>query len=801
MVKNYFKIAFRLLRKQKMFSFINIFGLALSMSVCLLIIMLIKDAHSYDRFHTNTDQVYRISTIPIRKDGATERYASSPYRLGQSISEEVPQVELWTPLINSLSGTIEVQNKKIEFNGLLTDRSFFDMFGFKLKEGKVSRVFEEPYSLVLTEELAAKLFKNERAIGKEVKIPGYASHFKVTGVLEAFPGKTHLEFEALGSVATQLAEEKISGTNNITKEWQNYYSNYNFIRLNEKVDKESAERALANLAKTKYSKLDLEIRDTGYQFSLQAISDITPGPIMSNSMGRGMPNFLIWFLVILALIIMLSACFNYTNLTIARSFIRTKEIGVRKVIGASRAQVFWQFIVEAVVTSLLAFVFAYVLLNGLKPLFLRLQFAEFTDLTLKEDWGLFGFFLLFTIVVGFMAGLLPASSLSRTTPKAVLQNLQNIKLIQWLGLRKILLVTQFVFTLIFFITVTIAWQQINYAVKNNFGFDQANTLLVDMQGQSYSKLLSTFSHIPGVEKVSAISFPMGTWEDASTDIRTKKENEEISVRDYFIDENYIPHFDIQLLAGENFSQNFSQQRELFAIVNEAFIEKFELGDAGTSIGRTIFLDDSTQLSIGGVVADFLFKPTNYAIEPLLLRYRPDQFGTLNIDLSGSDILATRLTLEESWQEITDTPFQAEFYNERIKNNYANATDIIWIVSFFGIISMIISCLGLLGITIYLVKSKAKEIGIRKVMGAGAKDLIFLLSKSYLTMFGISILIAIPISYLIGSQLLQIFANRIALSLGLFLPGILILLLIIIFTVSSQTVTAALANPVKSIRSE
>ena len=801
MIKSYFKIAFRQLVKQKTFSFLNIFGLALSMSICLLIIMLIKDAHSYDLFHTDGDRIYRVSTLPIRKDGATEAYASSPYILGKTLSEEYPQVELWTPLVNSLSGTMMVKNKKIDFNGLFTDVSFFDMFGFKLKEGEPETALNEPYTIVLTKKLAKKIFNNENPVGKEIEVPGFASHFKVTGVLEKFPGKTHLEFEALGSLATQLAQEKISDANNITNEWRDYYFSYNFVRLKETASQETAELALADIAKTKYNDLDFETRDAGYQFTLQSIGDITPGPIMSNGMGRGMPNFLIWFLTILGLIIILSACFNYTNLTVARSFIRTKEIGVRKVVGASRGQVFWQFISEAMLTALLSLGMGYLLLLGLKPLFLQLQFAQFTDLNMSGDWKLFSLFLLFTLGVGFTAGLLPAATLSRTNPKAVLQNLKNIKLVKRLGFRKVLLVVQFVVTLIFFITVTISWQQVNHASQLSFGFDKPKTLLVDLQGQDYSKVSTAFSQVNGVEKISAISFPMGTWADTGDDIRINAEDEKVNVRYYFIDENYLPHFDIELVAGKNFSQNLHQHKELFAIVNETFIQKFELDKAGTGIGQSIIIGDSTLVTIQGVVADFLFKPASYALEPLLLRYDPSQIGTLNLSLSSHDIPATYTALERSWKLLEDSPMQAEYFDDTIKATYANMTDILWIVSFFGIISMIISCMGLLGMAIYLVKAKAKEISIRKVIGASGKDLIFLLSKNYLLLFGIAVGIAAPVSYLIGSQLLQVFANRISLSLVLFLPGILMLLTIVVLTIGSQTVKAALANPSKALKTE
>ncbi len=801
MLKNYIKIAFRQLRKQKLFSFINVFGLALSMGACLLIILLVKDAHNYDRFHADADRIYRVITTPDRVDGGSESYATSPFPVGKSLLEKYPHVELWVPLIRNFSGQLTREGKKLDFGGLLTNRSFFELFNFQLALGDATTALNEPYSIVLTDALSQKLFGSENPVGKKVEISTIATPFKITGVLAPFPGKTHLDFEALGSMATQLALEKTQENNTITSNWNNYYTSYNFVRLKEDTKPASAELALADIAKLQYADLDLETRDAGYHFTLQPLDAITPGPVLSNSMGRGMPRFLIWFLIVLGMVIMLSACFNYTNLTVARSFIRTREIGVRKVMGASRKQVFWQFINEAVVTALLALGMGYLLLMGMKRLFLQLQFTEFMDISLTEDAVLYLLFLGFALAVGLIAGLLPAVTLSKTSPQNALQKLQNIKWMRRLGLRKILLVVQFTATLIFFFIVTVAWRQIDYATRINFGFDQPQTLLVDLQQESYEKTVAALSQVPGVEKMSAISFPMGTWRDASSDIRLSEEAEKITVRDYFIDENYLDHFGIPLVAGDNFPSNLNQQQERFAIVNEQFINRFDLSDPVSAIGQPVFIGDETQVTIRGVVSDFLFKPSSYAIEPLMLRYDPAQLGTLNLQLTSTDIPATMTALQRQWMQLSEMPFQAEFFDETIRANYANARDLIWLIGFFGIMSLVISSLGLLGMAIYMVQVKAKEISIRKVMGADVENVILLLSKNYLVLFGVAVLIAAPVSFLVGSQVLQVFANRISWSPGLFLPGILGLLIIVLVTIGSQTVRAALANPVESLKTE
>ncbi|MEK7255361.1 MAG: ABC transporter permease, partial [Bacteroidota bacterium] len=454
MFQNYIKLAFRNLRKHKTFSFINIFGLAISMSICLLIMLNIKDAHSYDSFHPEgSERTFRILTDALRKDGGSESYASSPFPVSRALAEDYSQVELWTPLVNRLSTAVRMNGKELYLQGFFTDSTFFKMFGFELLAGDPAAALAEPHSLVLTEDWALRLFNQkdhfEALLGKTIELPGYGREFKITGILAKAPGKTHLQFDALGSLATQFALEKMVSDSvevaQVTSEWRDYYSTYNFVRLKPGAKAKAAEAALADIAKNKLAGLELESRDKGYRYTLQALGDITPGRMLSQGMGNGVPSMVLWFMSGLGLIIMLCACFNYTNLTIARSLVRTKEVGVRKVLGARRSQVFWQFIGEAVVVSVLALLVAYNILLLTKPL----NFLDAAEKMQAADWKIYGLFLLFAVAVGFVAGALPAATLSKTSPLQVLQKLQNVKLIQRVGLRKVLIGFQFTVTLVF----------------------------------------------------------------------------------------------------------------------------------------------------------------------------------------------------------------------------------------------------------------------------------------------------------------------------------------------------------------
>ncbi|MFN0013691.1 MAG: ABC transporter permease, partial [Saprospiraceae bacterium] len=613
MIQNYLKIALRNLIRHKVFSFINILGLALSMSICLLIIMLVRDAHNYDQFHPAGERVFRVLTDAQRKSERSESYATSPFVIAKTLQDELPQVELWTPLVRTFGGQLTTGGRSFDFSGLFTDGSFFDMFGFELAAGDIETALDEPYTVVLTNELAARLFGNNDPVGETLEAPGYAKPFRVTGVLRPFSGKTHLEFTALGSLATQLAEEKLPDAPQVAENWQNYYATYNFVRLKNQADKPAAETALGKIAQKNYAGLELESRDASYKFRLQPLDDITPGSMLSNSMGAGMPEFLVWFFSVLGAIIMLSACFNYTSLTIARSLVRTREIGVRKVLGASRWQVFGQFIGESIVLALLALVAGYFLMKFVKPRFEQLAIAEALDVRVQENAMLYGQFVLFAVLVGILAGLLPAFALSKTSPLSVLQKLQNIKLLRRIGLRKTLLVVQFTVTLVFFILVTMVWRQVDHLITANFGFNKPQTLLVQLQGQPFDRVSAALAQVSGVGNLSGISIPMGTWFDGSEDVRTHASAERVGVREYFVDHRYLDHFSIKLAAGNPFPENPAQQSELFAIVNPLFVKQFNLGNQpADAVGKSILVGDSLHLTISGVTEDFPFKPGMYA---------------------------------------------------------------------------------------------------------------------------------------------------------------------------------------------
>jgi len=346
------------------------------------------------------------------------------------------------------------------------------------------------------------------------------------------------------------------------------------------------------------------------------------------------------------------------------------------------------------------------------------------------------------------------------------------------------------------------YKQLSYAMNINFGTKQTHIFNIQLQGMDYAKAVQEFSKVPGVEKVSAVSNLMGNYSDMGDDVRISKDKDPVTVREYFTDENYLANMNLKLVAGKNFPANHAQQHEQFAIVNETFVKNFQLGSPIDAIGKTIIVGDSTQLAICGVVKDFLFKPANYAMLPMMLRYNPSNWYILNLAIASGNTIQTTSQLEAAWKKLDPYhPLQGQFYEQDVQAMYADIRDIIWMIAFISLLGITIACLGLLGITMFTIQSKTKEISIRKVIGASPASLIKLLSKSYLQVMIIATLLAAPVAVLLGNRLLQEMSQRIPLGIGLFIPGISIIVLLSAFTIGSQTIKAAFVNPVNGLREE
>lgn len=802
MLKSILTSAFRNIVKNRSFSAINLIGLSVSMSLGLLIITLVQEAFTYDDFHKDPDRIYRVNTRALRKEGGSEQYASVPLPIGHVLSEYTFAEDV-VRLVRRLNGDASHGSVNVPVRGMFADPGFFKLFGFTLSKGDPATALVEPNSLVLTQAAAQKLFGDRDPLGQTLTISGYGE-FQVTGVFNAFPGKTHLEFEVLGSMTILPLLEKAGTIGRITDNWNNYYSSYVYFRLKDGFEQEDVDASLMAATPKYYANLSLESRDKGYEFFVMKIPELTPGPIFSNQMGNGMPFLLVVFLGALAGVIMVMACFNYTNLMIAKSLTRAREIGVRKVVGAGRFQVFGQFVGESVVFALLALLLSYGLFMALKPAFLQLNMAQEFESVLSENYVLYGYFILFAVAVGVVAGLIPAGYLSAFRPVNVLKDGGSKRGVSRQALRKSLIVVQFTLSIGFIILISIIFNQVDYMLAKDYGFNDKDILNVRLQGVPFEKLANEVRSLPGVISVGGVSHRLGTWADRSSDYKQTLESEAFGMRDFVVDENYIDNLGLVFLAGNNFDGGAGASNKNQVILNEKALERFGFTDPISSIGQSIITDDTVLLMVIGVVKNFHFRPMNYEIGPLALRYNHDDLGFVSMRILPERKAELMATVETIWKKIDPVhAFDAKMMNEEIDEAYTQSgfIDVLKIVGYISFLAAMLACLGMLGMAMYATQTRLKEIGVRKVMGAGSWDVVFLLSKGFLILILIAGCIGTPIGYWVGSLFLSSYAYQAPISIVILFSGMAIMTLLGALSIGSQTLTASRRNPVESLRYE
>lgn len=803
MFKSILRTAIRNFFRNRSFSVINLIGLSVSMSLGLLIILVIREQFTFDNFHHDSDRVYRVNTNALRVEGGSEPYASTPLPIGQVLKEDYTFAESVVRINNRLRGDAIYGNVNVPMRGFFTDPSFLEVFNFPLEKGNPATALKESGSLVLTEEAAKKIFGNTEPLGQTISLSGFGE-FQVTGVLKKFPSKTHFEFEMLASTSALALFEKEGKIRPSIDDWNNYYSGYVYFKLKEGRSTAEVNEALTAISKKYYANLKLETRDRGYEFYLHALPEITPGPELSNQMGNGMPDLLIVFMSVLVGIVMVMACFNYTNLMIAKSLSRAREIGVRKIVGAQRFQVFLQFVGEAVVFSVLALVVSYGLLQLLKPAFMQLNIAREFSADLQEDYSIYFYFLLFAIAVGTLAGLLPAGYLSAFKPVKVLQDSGSLKVYSGLTFRKVLIATQFSLSLIFIIVVLVIYNQVNFMLTKDYGINDKDILNVRLQGVPFQKIANEVNQLSGIIRVGGVSHQLGTWADRSSDYKRNASDKAFTMRDFIVDNNYIENLELTFLAGNNFDPSTEGEIERHVILNEKALPLFQFADPVSAIGQTIYTDDSLALTVTGVVKDFHFRPLSYEIGPLALRYDVDGLAFLSARIAPGQTELVTASIEAIWKQLDPVhPFEKMMMAEAIDNAYIDAgfKDILKIVGYVCFLAVTLACLGMLGMAMYSTQTRMKEIGVRKVMGASSEQITVLLSRSFLYLIGVAILFGGPVGYWLGNLFLEQYAYKVSVSVLLMSTGIGTIVLLGLITIGSQTWRAASINPVKTLRYE
>ena len=803
MLKNIVITSWRNFFRNKAFSLINLIGLSVSMSLSMLIITIIKDQYAFDNFHKDSDRVYRVNTHLLHSEWGIIDLASAPLPLAQVVKDDYSFSETVVRVNRQFCCDATYSNVNVLLRGLFVDPSFLQVFNFPFEKGNPAKALTGSNSLVLTKQTAEKIFGSTDPLGQTISIKGYGE-FTITGVLKDLVSKTHFDFEALCSISTLPFLEKNNAVSASLDNWSAYYDNYVYVKLKDGQNNVVAEQALTEISKKFSVGLKSGGKDIAYDFYLQPLDKITPGPELSGEMGNGMPAYLLVSLSVLAGVVLLMSVFNFTNLTIAKSLSRAREIGVRKVVGAKRHQVFFQFMGEAVVFSLIALVFSYLLLQFLKVGVMQLPINQGFSVGLNEDFSLSITFVLFAMLVGALAGVLPATYLSAFQASRVLKDIQNLKIPSRLTFRKILMVTQFTLSVIFVTAVMIIYGQMDFLLNADYGIEQKSNINIDLKEVEFEKIANEIRTLPGVVRVGGVSNRLGTWDGGTNNYQLNKNDKPLSFHDFRVDDNYLENLALTFLAGRNFNPIELVGREKDVILNETATTQFGFQNPNDAIGETIYVQDTIMLRIIGVVKDFHFRPLNNRIGSLALRYSLSDLNYLSVQVHLPQKESTIEAIKATWKKFAPShPLEFAMMEQEIDDAYQETgmQNVVVIMGYATFLIISLACLGILGMAMYSAQVRAKEVGIRKAMGATVTDVLVLLSKSYLILIGVAILIGAPVSYIAGEVFLEDFPYRIQITpllLGISIVLIGGLSLLIIW---SQTVKVAITNPVKWLRHE
>jgi ABC-type antimicrobial peptide transport system permease subunit len=804
MIGSYIRTSARNVSRNKLFSAINIVGLAVSMSVGLLLIAFVHDLLSYDRFNEKGSRIYRITSYAKFRDGYSEKFASTSAKAGKLIREKVAGVEETAIMRGEFSGDAAMGGNVVPVTGFYAEPSVLRIFTMPMLKGDAATALKEPYSIVLTETSAKKLFGAEEAFGKTIHVD--SGEYQVTGILKDIPFFSHMQFESLVSfstIETRLAKDESFHAWEMV--WQR---NYVYLLL--------PENSSVAVVQAQIDAICAGENKTGdkaeIHLTLLPLYDIALGENLRHSVGPVVPRVVLWIVGGLALIVILSACFNYTNLSIARSMRRFKEVGLRKVIGAGRSQVRQQFLAEAVMVSLIALVLSFGIFLVLRPQFMDIapELLKMVKLDITAPMALM--FIAFAIAVGAAAGFLPAIFFSKVSVQA-LRDVSSVKVFGRLSLRRTLVVVQYTVTLVFITSTVIGYTQYRNILAFDLGFNTENILNIDLQHNKPDALIDKLKAMPEVAGVSQSRLITSIGNAWGARMKYRDLRDSALVLTNIIDENYIPLHRYKLIAGQNFiTRPVTRDAASEVIVNEKTLRLFNIAnhDPQKAVGEEIVLDNR-KLTIVGVIKDFHYAKLDDDIKPVVFTYlTPDAFltadkrdGVVNVRLDTGVPAETLAKIQEAWKSVDPVhPFKGQFYEDAIEDAYHELSAMIKVIGFLSFIAISIASLGLFGMVVFTTETRLREISIRKVLGATSGNLVLLLSRGFVALLAVSGLIALPVTYLFFNKVvLTNFPFHQPVGPAELFGGLLAVLVIAFIMIGSQTMRAARSNPADILKSE
>ena len=801
MINNYFKIALRNIWKNKVFSAINIIGLAIGIAACIIIMVFVYYEKSFDDIHTKN--IYRLDEVQ-KFEGMVEpqNVALSMYPMATTLKQEFPEIKNFTRVRQNEKVNIRLGDKRIILPDVFyVDSTFLEMFDFPLIKGNRETLLQKPNSLLLTEESASKLFGKEDPMGKTVVRYGEDTiPFTITGILKNVPANSHMQFDGLFSFSTIYNPRMM----------ENWGGNWLTTYL--EIDRHAN---IAAMEKKFPSFLKSHMSDDGWKFYelfLQPLKEIHAN---SSNITHDYINYQkfdkkhVYIFSIIGLIVLIIACINFMNLSTARSAGRAKEVGVRKSIGARRGQLGIQFLVESILIAILALFLAIGLVLLVLPAVSSLSEREL-KLPLFSNPFVFLQLLGGTTLVGIIAGLYPAVYLSSFNPVAVLKGAVQSGPNKF-NFRNLLVITQFTGAVFLIVATIFAVKQLRFMQEKDPGFNKEQIVVIPLNNtanKNYETIKQTFLKNTLISSVTASQQRLGNnLHQGGITFHGNGPARDLTSSQVIVDHDFLNLYDIKLVAGKNFSSEASENASTY-IINEALAKELLKDEPNASyetlLGKMFgFSGMDSSGKIIGVAKDFNFNSLHHKIETLLIFNQKDWgYGEMSVKINGAKSKEAIKYLEANWATLVpDIPFEYKFLDQHFEELYRADNQVSKIIGYLAALAIIIACLGLFGLASYSAEKRTKEVGIRKVLGAGVFNLAALLSGSFIKLVGISIIIAWAIAWFVVKNWLQDFAYRINMSWWVFAVAGIAALMIALFTVSFQAIKAAVANPVKSLRTE
>ena len=804
MFTNYFKTAWRNIRKNKLFSFINIFGLSIGIATCFIIMLYVQDELNYDRFNKNADNIVRVVFQANINGGKINESVSMP-PVAATMKRDFPQVQDATRIQDQGSSKIIYKDKVFKDDHFANvDANFFSIFTLPVIKGDAKTALLQPHTVVMTQSTAKKYFGNEDAIGKTIIVTADDNKpYIVKGIIKDIPVNSHFHFDIFASMASN---ERASEDTWMSGGFHTY------LLLKPGTDIKQMEAGFPAMVK-KYvgpgiqqamglSLNDFITKGNSLGFALQPLTNIHLNSNTTTEFEPGGNASYVYIFGGIAVFMLLVACINFINLSTAGASKRAKEVGIRKVAGSDRFQLIRQFLSESLLITLLALMIAFAIVQLSLP-----AFNNISGKHLAFDIKPIVAFIILGLLVGIVAGVYPAFYLSSFKPIAVLKGKLTSNNRSF-GLRSSLVVFQFFISVSLIIGTMVVYQQMKYVQSKSLGYSKdqlitiPNSYALGKNEQAYKQKLlqdpriinataSWYKPAGPSNYNNAISYPQGN------------ENLLLNAVEYHVDEQYIPTMGMQMLTGRNFSKEFTTD-SLGLIMNETAVKSFGWNNTN-ALGKIVIRENSDRgrnipYHIIGVVKNFNFKSLHEAISPLLMSLNPE--GGLIFKIKTTDVSGLLTTMKKQWDAYnTDEPFTYAFMDDLYNKTYASEQTTATILNIFSILTIFVACLGLFGLATYTAEQRTKEIGIRKVLGASVTQVTQMLSTEFLKLVFIASLIAFPVAWWAMNKWLQTFAYRININWWIFIVAGFAALLIALLTVSFQAIKAAIANPVKSLRTE